>query len=256
MSTINKTKINQLLSASPKGIVLLSSWLKKQGYSFDLIKRYRKSGWLESIGTGADIRADDKIDYYGALHTLQTQANLKIHAGGRSAFSMLGKSHYLELDTKKLILFGSQNNRLPTWFEKYDWQITVEYYSSNFLPPEMGLVDIQIKEFNIKVSGEIRALMECLYLAPQHQELIECYELMESMNNLHPKKVQQLLEHCSSVKVKRLFLCLAEKLKHEWFNYLDLSNIDLGKGKRSIVQNGILDKKYQITVPKYWSKND
>ena len=34
-----------------------------------------------------------------------------------------------------------------------------------------------------------------------------------------------------------------------WFQKLDIKNIDLGKGKRQIAANGILNKKYQITVP-------
>jgi len=92
--------------------------------------------------------------------------------------------------------------------------------------------------------------MECLYLAPLKQELTECYELMEGLNNLSPKQVQTLLEICQSVKVKRLFLYMAEKAQHSWFKQLDVTKVDLGKGKRSIVKSGVLIDKYGITVPK------
>ena len=34
-----------------------------------------------------------------------------------------------------------------------------------------------------------------------------------------------------------------------WLQKLDIKNIDLGKGKRQVAANGILNKKYQITVP-------
>jgi Transcriptional regulator, AbiEi antitoxin, Type IV TA system len=78
--------------------------------------------------------------------------------------------------------------------------------------------------------------MECLHLAPEKKDLCECYELMEGLTNLRPQQVQALLKACTSVKVKRLFLFLAEKAKHDWFEYLDLTKIDLGKGKRSVVQ--------------------
>ena len=239
---------------TPKGVVLLSSWLKSKGYSFELIKRYRHSGWLESIGTGAMIRAGDPIDHYGALYALQNQKKLKIHMAARTALSLLNKSHYVELAPQKVILFGSRKAKLPAWFIEYNWQIAIEYYSTDFLPPTLGLSTIPIKDFEISISNEIRALMECLYLAPKHQELTECYELMESMNNLHPEKVQELLEHCTSIKVKRLFLCLAEKIGHEWFKHLDTSKINLGKGKRSIVPHGHFDPKYQITVPAQWER--
>jgi hypothetical protein len=73
---------------------------------------------------------------------------------------------------------------------------------------------------------------------------------MEGLNNLPPKQVQALLEDCQSVKVKRLFLYMAEKANHSWFKQLDLSKLDLGSGKRSIVKSGVLIDKYGITVPK------
>jgi hypothetical protein len=257
MRTVKNKKLHYLLTALPKGVVLLSSWLTANGYSPELVKRYRKSGWLESIGVGANVFSGDTVDYFGALYALQGQSGSDIHVGARSAFALLGKSHYLELDIKKIILFTSnKKNLLPVWFKNYNWQVCVELHSSDFIPPDMGLVDIEIKEFTIKISGEIRALMECLHLVPYQQELTECYELMETMNNAQPKKVQELLENCNSIKVKRLFLYLAEKTGHEWFNYLDLSRIDLGVGNRKIVENGVLDKKYQITIPKSWRNHD
>ena len=90
----------------------------------------------------------------------------------------------------------------------------------------------------------------CLYLTPKKQELVECYEIMEGLNNLRPKQVQELLEACTSIKVKRLFLYMAEKARHDWFKYIDLEGIDLGNGKRSLVKEGVYISKYQITVPK------
>jgi hypothetical protein len=92
--------------------------------------------------------------------------------------------------------------------------------------------------------------MECLYLAPGSQPLLEVFELMEGLNNLRPVTVQKLLEGCTSVKVKRLFLYLADKAEHEWYNYINLDKIDLGSGKRAIVSDGVYVSKYQITVPK------
>jgi len=49
---------------------------------------------------------------------------------------------------------------------------------------------------------------------------------------------------------------LAEKAGHEWFKYLDLNKIDLGKGKRSIVKQGVYVPKYKITVPKELEEHD
>jgi len=256
MSTLKITKINQLLRSQPQGSVMLSSWLNKQGYSLELQKRYRKSHWLDSIGTGAMIRSGDQVDYQGAIYALQKQLELTIHPGGKTALSLLGKSHYLEISQAKIVLFGNKEERLPTWFKKHNWDVSVDYYQSTFLPSNLGLTDLELRTFSIKISGAARALMECLYLTPDKQALFECYELMENLNNLRPDHVQKLLEACKSVKVKRLFMFMAEKTRHDWVNYLDLKKVDFGKGKRSFVANGTYVSKYQITVPKEFKNND
>ena len=106
----------------------------------------------------------------------------------------------------------------------------------------------------MKISSPVRAIFECLYLAPKTQPLFEVFEMMEGLNNLRPKSVQKLLEDCTSIKVKRLFLYMADKAKHEWLNFVELDKVDLGSGKRSIVSDGVYIPKYQITVPKELEK--
>ena len=250
MSTENTSKINQLLQSQPYEIVLLSSWLTEQGYSLDLQKRYKKSRWLESIGSGAMKRTGDKLQIEGAIYALQTQLNLSVHIGGKSALAMLGKSHYLELNKKEIVLFGQAGEKLPKWFSAYQWDQKLKYHPSNFLPENLNMVTFDAANFSINISGAVRAMMECLYLAPKEQSLVECYDLMEGLNNLPPITVQAILEQCDSVKVKRLFLFMAEKAEHSWFKYIKFDTIDLGKGKRSIVSDGIYIPKYEITVPK------
>lgn len=255
MSTENTSKINLLLQSQPQGVVFLSSWLVSQGYSLDLQKRYKSSQWMQSIGNGAMIRVGDKVDYLGAVYSLQQQLGLSVHPAGRSALSLLGKAHYLEFAASRVVLFGQTKEILPTWFRKRDWGIKLDYHQSLFLPVDIGMTEVELKTFSIKLSSPARAIMECLYLAPLHQDLVECFELMEGLNNLRPQLVQELLEQCTSIKVKRLFLYLAEKVNHDWVKYLNLEKIDLGRGKRSIIKNGVYIPKYQITVPKEFKKD-
>jgi hypothetical protein len=221
-----------------------------QGYSHDLQQRYKKSNWLKSVGTGAYIRNNDKVGYEGAMYALQEQNGFTIHPGGRTALSLLGKAHYLELSAGRVLIFGSKDEKLPAWFKNHDWGVKIDYHETSFLPPDLGLTKVELNNFSINVSGSARAIMECLHLAPQEQELMECFELMEGLNNLVPKHIQTLLENCQSVKVKRLFLYMAEKADHGWFKHLDVKTVDLGKGKRSIVKSGVFIDKYGITVPR------
>lgn len=78
---------------------------------------------------------------------------------------------------------------------------------------------------------------------------MDLYYVMEQLTTLRPGLVQTLLEQNSSVKMKRLFLFMAEKAGHAWFSDLDLQKIDTGSGKREIVPNGVYDSKYQIVIP-------
>lgn len=250
MSTELRSKLNRLLREQPTGVVLCSAWLAGKGYSIDLQKRYKKSHWFESVGTGALIRYGDAVDYLGAVYALQSQLGLSVHPGGKTALALQGKSHYLELSPTHVQLFGYQGEHLPLWFKKRDWGVNIECVLTNFLPPELGLTELSHKQFKVMVSNPARAIMECLYLAPTSQSLTEAYELMEGLNNLRPASVQPLLEACKSIKVKRLFLYLADKANHDWVRYLNLELVDLGSGKRSLVADGAYVAKYQITVPK------
>ena len=250
MGTQRESKLNHLLSSQSHGVVLTTSWLVDQGYSLDLQQQYKRSQWFDSIGTGALIRHGDHVDYLGGVYALQAQLGASTHPAGKTALELQGKAHYLKPLLKQVQLFGGKDENLPLWFKKHPWGVSVESKFTSFLPPELGLVEIDHKSFKVKVSSPARALMECLYLAPKYQPLMEVYELMEGLNNLRPASVQKLLEACSSVKVKRLFLYLADRAGHEWLSYLNLDAVDLGSGKRAIVTDGVYVPKYQITVPK------
>ena len=62
--------------------------------------------------------------------------------------------------------------------------------------------------------------------------------------------LQQLLETTKNLKVKRMFLYMAEKAGHYWFEALDTSKIGLGTSKLQLSKNGIYISKNKITVPK------
>ncbi|MDR0834664.1 MAG: type IV toxin-antitoxin system AbiEi family antitoxin [Candidatus Symbiothrix sp.] len=247
---IKKTKINKLMQTLPKGLVLLSSWLVSEGYSYELQQRYRTSGWLKSIGKGAMVRSKDSLVLSGAISALQIQANLNIHVGGRSALEQLGLAHYLQVNSQETILFVNGKSSLPLWFTSNQWDTKVKLFrTSLFRDDTIGLMDYQDGELTMKISNAARAMMECLSLCPTQFPLTEAYELMEELTSLRPAQVQTLLEQCKSVKTKRLFLYFAERANHAWFKYLDVDKIDLGSGVRSFVENGTFVFKYQIVLP-------
>ena len=256
MSLDKKQKINQLLHQWSRNTIYLTFWLNEKGYSSQLLNRYKKSNWIAGIGNGAVVRTGDKVTILGALFAIQQQGKQHIYPGGKTALRLLGKAHCLEFSTTNYTLFAFDHEKLPAWFQKYNWGVNLNYYRTSFLPADIGLIDQEMNGFSIKISSAARALLEWLYLAPKKQDLHECYQLMEGLNNLRPKQVQQLLEACTSVKVKRLFLYMAEKAEHQWFNFLAVDKIDLGNGKRQLAKNGSYIPKYKITVPKMFESGE
>ena len=73
---------------------------------------------------------------------------------------------------------------------------------------------------------------------------------MEGLTTLRPKLLQQLLEACTSQKVKRLFLYMAEKAGHPWFKALRLDSIEIGTSRLMAVPTGKYIAKYNMTIPK------
>ena len=243
-------KLNKLLQVTPKGAVLLSSWLISKGYSHSLQHRYLKSNWLETISSGAFKRKNDELSIFGAIYALQQQNGKNIHIGGKSALSLLGFAHNIEMSNTSLSLFAQSGYKLPKWFiNNKEWQ-EYQLFCSSFLPAHFGTMDYDLGNFKVTISNPVRAIMECLEIAPKKFDLAEVYLIMEGLTSLKPSEVQKLLEECTSIKVKRLFLYFSEVSNHTWFKYLDIDKINLGSGKRSIVKDGTYNEKYSITVPK------
>lgn len=91
-------------------------------------------------------------------------------------------------------------------------------------------------------------MMEFLYLVPKIHSTDHARKIMESLTTLRPHVMQELLESCNSVKIKRLFLALAEEADHRWFVQIDKEKLDLGSGKRTIDPGGTYNSNYQITI--------
>ncbi len=252
MSSVPRTKINRLLRAWPQGTVAVSRWLEGQGAYQQLLHEYEKSGWVERIGQGAYIRAGDTVEWSGGLYALQEQMKLPVHAGAKTALQMQGYAHFLPLGQGGTVtLFGNPGTRLPAWFSRYDWKARLRYVTTRLFAddPDAGLTTKTLGTWAVTLSAPERAMMEVLHLVPGKETFEEASLLMESLTTLRPRLVQSLLEQCRSVKVKRLFMFLAESHNHAWVKKLDLSQVNFGKGKRMIVRGGRFDAKYRITVP-------
>jgi len=252
MTSGQSSKINQLLKKWPSGAVAVLPWLERQGVYQQLVHEYTKTSWLRRVGQGAYAREGDKVEWTGGLYAIQEQMKLPVHVGGKTALQMHGYAHFLPLGKGTTVsLFGLPNVKLPAWFKEHRWDVKIRYTATNLFAGEanQGLTKKEIGLYSINVSSAERAIMEVLYFAPREESYEEAKLLMEGLTTLRPRLVQTLLERCNSVKVKRLFMVLAESCQLAWVKKLDLSKVDFGKGKRMLVRGGKFDSKYNISVP-------
>ncbi|GJL56609.1 MAG: hypothetical protein NPIRA02_37410 [Nitrospirales bacterium] len=253
MSFYKGSKINQILKKWPHSTVAVLSWLEKQGAYQQLMREYEKTSWVRRVGRGAYVREGEQVEWTGGLYALQEQLGLPIHIGGKTALSFQGYAHFFPMGKNITVtLFGFPNVKLPLWFKEYRWEVKIRYTTTNLFMSrdKHGLTQKDMGSYDVRLSTPERAVMEMLYEVPQRESYEEAKLIMEGLTTLRPRLVQALLEDCMSVKVKRLFMVLAETCKYAWVKKLDLSQVAFGKGKRMLVKGGRLNPTYHITVPK------
>ena len=78
MSIVTGTKINQLLASTDSSGLLFSKWLKRQGYSDQLQKRYRDSGWFSSLSQGVMYRTGSTLSAFAAHPTNPVEEGIRM----------------------------------------------------------------------------------------------------------------------------------------------------------------------------------
>jgi hypothetical protein len=250
------SKINRLQRELPEGLLADAAWLEAHGYSSALRSQYVRSGWLDSPTRRVYRRSHTPITWQQVVISLQVVLDLPLSVGGRTALEQLGYAHYLSMHVKEIHLYGPK--RPPTWLSelpvdtKFQWHNSLRLFPGDAdapPPPRPALYNAAGMQLPITYSSKERAVLELLDELPDHESFHQVDALMEGMSDLSPRRLQTLLEACSSVKVKRLFMYFADRHRHAWQSRLDASRIDLGAGKRALVKGGKLDPTYHITVP-------
>lgn len=255
MSIESSDKLKTLLHSWKPNTVMTYMPLRSMNITPQHMQKYVASGWVVPAGSGAFIKANERVNWRGALYTLQNQTGINIHLGGLSALEVEGHTQYLRLGEESVQLFSAHNQKLPAWFKSSSWGAEIVQIQTGFLPQNLGVRESNIDGFEIKSSCPERAILECLYLAPQKLDLIEAYEILEGMHSMRPNIMQHLLELCQSIKVKRLFLFMAEKANLPILEHLVTEGIELGSGVRALVKDGFYDAKYKLILPKGLAQN-
>lgn len=245
------TKIQHILESYPHGALFFGDWLSKQGLTAKEQHSYMKRGWLTRISKGVYALQGTSPTLLQAVAAYNSQLGKQCILGAYTALELRGYSHYLPLGKPIAYLFTDKNSKLPSWMVQREWDMTVRYMTTSFLGSGLKAVEpMTVNGDCLLVSSPERAFMECLYLPTAISSLLDLYYIMESLTTLRPKLVQSLLETCTSQKVKRLFVYMAEKASHPWFKALKLDLVSLGTSRYMAVPTGKYISKYNMTIPK------
>lgn len=244
------TKIKQITELVGLDGLLFGNWMSRQGVDSKQQIEYLKSGWLERVAFGVYKIAGSNPTLYSALSCYNNQMSKQCIVGARSALELRGYSHYVPMGKPIAFLFTDNTQKLPAWLLNDNWDMTIRYQTTSFLGNDLLGVETQMVGGRpLLVSSPERAMMEWLNIPSINSSLLDVYYVMEMLSTLRPDLTQQLLERCTSVKVKRLFMYMAEKTQFPWVADINTENIDFGSGRRMIVPKGKYISKFNMTIP-------
>lgn len=250
------SKLNHMLLDWKPGDIHGLEWMRSREIDQRLAYSYYEDGYLDKIGPGVFSKNNDEIDPLGIVRFLQEELELKLHISGRTALELQGHAHYLPMgDVSRIYLVSYDNRTFPSWIERIDNKFKLMFKKSSLFKQEEFLLSYQDRGFDVKVSSRELAILEWIDTLDLSNSLEIAQNYLESLLTLRSNVVQNALEKCNSIKVKRVFLYLAEKVNLPCYEKLDIEKINLGQGKRVIVKGGELNKKYQITVDRKYEEN-
>ncbi len=243
------TKINSIRKDVLPDGVMLSKWLLREGITTAEQSAYAKRDTIERVGAGVYKFPGSKSTLFGILTSYNDQGELKYHVGASSALEIKGFSHYVTMGKPRVFIYTPVKSRLPGWIMASQLDMDIVEVSTQVFG-DIGKETVEYEGYRLNISSPERAIMECILLSPKYYNLMDVHYLMEMLTNIRSKLVQQILENCTSVKVKRMFLYMAKRAKHRWYGKLDISKIDLGSGIRSYVKGGVKEPHFNIVIPK------
>ena len=102
--------------------------------------------------------------------------------------------------------------RTPVWLVKNDWGVEFMVKNLNIFEGDIGLNEFKKTKFAMKISSRERAIMEMIDILDLRWSFETLEQYFESLTNIRADVTQCLLENCKSVKVKRMFLYMANRL--------------------------------------------
>ena len=265
-------RLKPLLDKVPPGFLVDTAWLKAQGVESKSIHRYVAQGWLDRVVHGVyrrpvpvGVQNDTPISWESVLLSLQRILDCDVHLGGVSALELGGFQHYLYLGgTPQVHFYGS----VPSWVKRLPLDTKIVVHRKSLFGGILTGVNgsyrgvrkydeaVDVWRWPIRASSPERAILEAMDLLQTRGDFEHLDKIFQSLTTLRPNLLMELLNACSSIKVRRLFFVFAERHAHLWLKHLDASGIDFGSGPRALIPGGQIHPVYRIYVPAEFAQRD
>ncbi len=234
------------------GQLVSRAWLQKRGFNRPRVDYALRAGKLEAVVRGVYRRPGPPLKWEHVVYSLNEMGQ-PVRVGGRSGLELQGLAHYLPAgDVRRIDLYGF--GKVPSWVPDFPGSFRFEIHTRRlFGPLPEGAVQPRLFgawDWPIPYSTPELAMLELLADVEDAVGFSLADKFFEAAVNFRPDLLNALLNACSQVKAKRLFLWFSDRHGHAWRQTLNTEDIDLGRGKRMLVRGGALDAAYQITVPR------
>ncbi len=249
---------NSLEFCLPDGQVVDRAWLKQQGFDRPRVDFFVRSGALKVVTRGAYRRPGPPLKWEHLVYSLQ-EMGYPVHVGGRSALEVQGMAHYLPLGgMRNISLYGM--GRWPGWLKQMAEEYRLERHNPRLFA-ELPGVALTSRPFGhwdwpIRFATLELAFLESFAEIQTTTDFEVADKLFEAAATLRPELLRTILLACTHIKAKRLFLWFGARHRHPWHLVLQSTGVDLGSGKRMIIKGGVLNRDFQITVPRKMEMTD
>jgi Transcriptional regulator, AbiEi antitoxin, Type IV TA system/Transcriptional regulator, AbiEi antitoxin N-terminal domain len=252
MTRPNESKLKWMLAAVLPGQLIDTPTLQRHGITRKLAHKYIESGWLQPAVRGLyrrpGVTAADQ-DWQRVVRSLQHVMGYTSVLGGRTALEAQGFAHYLPMrDEDHVHLYGDAH---PSWLRRLGSADRFRLHTSKLFNDAVAseTAAVSTAAGALTCSTPERAILELIDELPKHETFHIVDKAFEGLSSARPRRLEQLLLSCTSVKVKRLFFVFADRHAHAWRRHLSPETFDLGSGPRALVENGRFHPRYKISVP-------
>jgi hypothetical protein len=162
MNIENTNKINRLLQDYYPGKLYFSGSLKQNGYSDQLLKQYRNSGWLSALSKGVMYRTGDRLLSFPALACYNQQMGKSFHVAAHSALEINGFNHYVPMGKPALMVGHPKRQTVPDWMKNNEFDKVMKFFSTEtFTEPQLST--FRLGEVDLLVSSPNRLFLSVFY---------------------------------------------------------------------------------------------